>query len=91
MTKQLLGELLQAEGLLTETQLRAGLDEQRKSNMLLGEALVKLGFVSEENRAGNRATIQPAFMSALQCSIMPEVLNIFPERTTSTSLSRWIR
>ena len=81
MTKRRLGELLQAEGLLTETQLRAGLDEQRKSNLLLGEALVKLGFVSEEAIA--HVIVQQfslPFMSALQCSIAPEVLNIFPER-----------
>jgi len=81
MTKRRLGELLQAEGLLTETQLRAGLDEQRKSNLLLGEALVKLGFVSEEAIA--HVIVQQfslPFISALQCNIVPEVLNLFPER-----------
>jgi hypothetical protein len=81
MTKRRLGELLVAEGLLTEEQLRQGLDEQRKSNMFLGEALVKLGFVSEEAIA--QTIVQQfslPFMSAQQYGITVDVLNIFPER-----------
>lgn len=81
MTKRRLGELLRAEGLITDDQLRAALDEQRKSNLFLGEALVKLGFVSEEVIA---ATIVQQFnlpfIAAGQFTISPDVLNIFPER-----------
>jgi hypothetical protein len=81
MTKRRLGELLRAEGLLTDDQLRAALEEQRKSNLFLGEALVKLGFVSEEVIA---ATIVQQFnlpfISANQFTITPDVLNTFPER-----------
>jgi len=81
MTKRRLGELLRAEGLITDDQLRAALEEQRKSNMFLGEALVKLGFVSEEVIA---ATIVQQFnlpfIAAGQFTIAPDVLNIFPER-----------
>lgn len=81
MTKRRLGELLRAEGLITDEQLRAALEEQRKSNLFLGEALVKLAFVSEEVIA---ATIVQQFnlpfVSAGQFTITPEVLHIFPER-----------
>src|SRR5258708_249653 len=81
MTKRRLGELLQAEGLVTEDQIKAGLEEQRKSNLFLGEALVKLGFVSEDAIA--HTIVQQfslPFMSANQYSITPDVLNLFPER-----------
>ena len=81
MTKRRLGELLQAEGLLTEEQVRAGLDEQRKSNLFLGEALVKLGFISEETIA--LTIVQQfslPFMSPHQYTITADVLNLFPER-----------
>jgi hypothetical protein len=81
MTKRRLGELLQAEGLVSEDQIRAALEEQRKSNLFLGEALVKLGFVSEEIIA--QTIVQQfnlPFASALQFSVTPDVLNIFPER-----------
>jgi len=81
MTKRRLGELLRAEGLITDDQLRAALEEQRKSNLFLGEALVKLGFVSEEVIA---ATIVQQFnlpfIAAGQFTISPDVLNTFPER-----------
>jgi hypothetical protein len=81
MTKRRLGELLQAEGLVSEDQVRMGLEEQRKSNMFLGEALVKLGFVSEEVIA--QTIVQQfslPFISSNQYNITPDVLNIFPER-----------
>ena len=51
MTKRRLGELLKAEGLLTDEQVRTALDERRKSNLFLSEALVKLGYISEESIA----------------------------------------
>jgi len=81
MTKRRLGELLQAEGLVTEEQVRLALDEQRKSNLFLGEALVKLGFVSEEAIA--HTIVQQfslPFVSANQFTIAPDVLQIFCER-----------
>ena len=81
MTKRRLGELLGAEGLITEEQLRAALDEQRKSNLFLGEALVKLGFVSEEVIA--QTIVQQfslPFMSAQNCTVSIDVLGIFPQQ-----------
>ena len=81
MTKRRLGELLQAEGLVSEEQVRAALEEQRKSNVFLGEALVKLGYVSEETIA--QTIVQQfnlPFASALQFQISPDVLNTYAEQ-----------
>jgi len=81
MTKRRLGELLGAEGLITEDQLRAAIDEQRKSNLFLGEALVKLGFVSEEVIA--QTIVQQfslPFMPAQNYTISLDVLITFPQQ-----------
>ncbi|MBI1987118.1 MAG: hypothetical protein HYS70_02075 [Nitrospinae bacterium] len=42
-----LGNLLLAEGLVTEDQLKMALDEQRRKGGRLGEIIVSLGFASE--------------------------------------------
>jgi len=44
-----LGELLTKAKLITETQLQDALDEQQQSGGRIGEHLVRLGFVSEED------------------------------------------
>ncbi len=46
--KKRIGEVLIDQGLITEEQLNAGLEEQKKSKMQLGKCLVKLGHISEE-------------------------------------------
>jgi type IV pilus assembly protein PilB len=43
-----LGKLLLDRGLITDSQLRQALDEQRYTGKLLGRTLVELGFVKEE-------------------------------------------
>jgi uncharacterized protein (UPF0332 family) len=50
MTKkpQLLGEILEKEGIITKEQLQQALLEQKKSNKRLGRVLIDLGFVPEE-------------------------------------------
>ncbi|MCY3018697.1 MAG: hypothetical protein NTW87_06665 [Planctomycetota bacterium] len=81
MTKRRLGELLQAEGLISEEQVRQALVEQRKSSIFLGEALVKLGFVSETAIA--QTIVQQfslPFMSAQMYTITPDILNVFHEQ-----------
>lgn len=45
--KSLLGEILIRKNLITEKQLEAGLNEHRKTGRFLGESLIKLGFVKE--------------------------------------------
>lgn len=45
--KKRIGDILQEQGLITETQLKQGLEEQRSSGLQLGKCLTKLGFISE--------------------------------------------
>lgn len=47
MQRRPLGQILIAEGILSEDQLRIALLEQMKSNQPIGKLLVSLGFVSE--------------------------------------------
>lgn len=47
--KSLLGQILIDKKIITPEQLRAALDEQKKTNELLGLVLVRLGFVDEES------------------------------------------
>jgi len=49
--KKMLGQMLVADGLITEDQLKHALDEQKKGGRKLGEVLVDLGFISEHNIA----------------------------------------
>ena len=43
----MLGDLLVAQGLLTPSQLKQALEEQKKTGQRLGEVLVRLGFIDE--------------------------------------------
>jgi hypothetical protein len=81
MTKRRLGELLRAEGLITEEQVSRALEEQRTRNLFFGEALVYLGFITEEKIAETiaRQFCLP-YLSARQYRIKREVLELFPER-----------
>ena len=44
-----IGELLKDQGLISDDQLKQGLEEQKKTNSQLGKCLVDLGFISENN------------------------------------------
>lgn len=79
ITKRRLGELLRAEGLVTEEQLKQARAEQRRSNLLLIQALVRLGFVKEEELATTIAQHfgLPLFSTELY-EINPEVWEVFP-------------
>lgn len=44
-----LGQILKKKNLVTEQQIKEGLDRQRKSGERLGSVLVKMGFISEED------------------------------------------
>jgi type IV pilus assembly protein PilB len=46
--KKRIGEVLIDQGLITSDQLNAGLEEQKRSKIQLGQCLVKLGFISED-------------------------------------------
>jgi len=45
--KKRIGDILIEQGLISEEQLKAGLDEQKKCGLQLGKCLTKLGFLSE--------------------------------------------
>jgi hypothetical protein len=45
-TKRRVEEILWAEGLLNEDQIRETLAEQRRANLFLNEALVQLGYAN---------------------------------------------
>lgn len=46
-----LGDILQERGLISQEELAAALEEQRRSGDRLGESLVKLGFVTADQVA----------------------------------------
>lgn len=80
MTKRRLGELLLAEGLLTEEQVKAALTEQRKNNLFLGEALCKLGYVTADAIAQTIAQqFGLPYISAEQYKVGPEMVEVFPK------------
>ena len=79
MTKRRLGELLRAEGLVSEEQVQLALNEQRKSNLFLGEALVRLGFVTEDAIASTISQqFRLPFINVEQYTISKDLLEIFP-------------
>lgn len=78
--KRRVEEILWSEGLLTEDQIRETLAEQRRSNLFLNEALVRLGYVTEEQIAGALAKrCNLPSMKAEQYQIPKDVLDVFPE------------
>jgi type II secretory ATPase GspE/PulE/Tfp pilus assembly ATPase PilB-like protein len=75
-----LGDWLLEEGYLNEAQLDLALREQRRGGKLLGEALLELGFVSQEvlSRFLARKT-QTETISVRLLNVPPEVLALVPE------------
>jgi len=75
-----LGEILLQQGLLTEQQLNAALDEQRKSGRKLGRVFVDKGFVSEEQISTALAKqLQVPYVNLKQFTVKPELANRLPE------------
>ncbi|MCP4137878.1 MAG: hypothetical protein GY754_43350 [bacterium] len=48
MSNERLGEFLVRHGDITEEQLNHALEEQKKAGSLLGDTLVKLGYIDED-------------------------------------------
>jgi general secretion pathway protein E/type IV pilus assembly protein PilB len=79
LTRRPLGQILIAEGILSEDQLRIALLEQMKQNQPIGKLLVSLGFVSE-------ATLRQALSESLgkqsidltHAVIDPQALKLVP-------------
>jgi len=79
ITKKRLGELLVTEGLITNEQIQEGLSEQQKSGGMLGENLIKLGYITEMDIAGALSTqFGLPYIDATHCTIMKEVMDILP-------------
>ena len=74
-----LGDLLVADGLLTQDQLHKALGEQRGSTEKLGSILIRLGFINEEQLIGflSRQYGVPS-ITLSQLDIDPEVLKLVP-------------
>lgn len=79
ITRKRLGEILVAEGLITNEQVQEALQEQQKTGMLLGEVLVKLGYVTELDIAGAlSAEFGLPYLDASHYAIPKEVFNLLP-------------
>jgi hypothetical protein len=76
-----LGELLIERGIISQSQLEEGLNLQKEKGGLIGEILVALGFVKEEDIA-QALTAQYGFpyLPLANYEIDPEIINIVPMR-----------
>lgn len=78
-TRKRLGEILVEGGLITEAQLIEALKAQRQSGELLGEALVRMAFASEDDIAGTLVSqFSIPYMPVTKYEISDEVKQLFP-------------
>src|SRR5208283_5500167 len=77
--KKMLGEMLVAGGLIKEEQLKRALEEQKKKGGKVGEILIELGFINEQNLAAflGRQLYLP-FIEIEKQLIDPEVVQLIP-------------
>lgn len=76
---QRLGELLLKENLITEEQLKQALEYQKTNGLRLGSALIKLGFVSEEDIAMTLSKqLGYPSINISKFDVEPEVLKLIP-------------
>ncbi len=75
-----LGDMLIQQKLISESQLRDALDQQKHVKLKLGRILVNSGFVSEENISETLAKqLGIKFLDLETFSIKPEVVRLIPE------------
>ena len=80
LTKKRLGELLISEGLITNEQLHDALKEQQKVGGMVGEVLIKLGYVTEMDIAAALSTqFGLPYINASNYSITKEVFDLLPK------------
>ncbi|MCX7920257.1 MAG: type IV-A pilus assembly ATPase PilB [bacterium] len=78
--RQRLGEMLVAEGVITEEQLQQALAQQKKMGKRLGDVLISLGFASEETIAaalGRQLGIP--YITLSHYEIDPQIIKTIPE------------
>ena len=100
-----LGDLLIKEGIITESQLREGMNLQKASAKRLGEALVDLGYMTEKQlvqvlsrqlglpfRSFSDGELTPAFagVTFVKPSHIPFPICRSPTESTGSSFSRGI-
>jgi len=79
ITKKKLGEILVNEGLITNDQIQEGLTEQQKTGGLLGENLIKLGYVTELDIAAAMSTqFNLPYIDATRYTISKEAFTLMP-------------
>ena len=75
-----LGEILLQQKLLAEDQLKAGLEEQKRSGRKLGRIFIDSGFLTEEQIGGALARqLQVPFIDLKHFNIKPDVATRLPE------------
>jgi MSHA biogenesis protein MshE len=75
-----LGEILLQQKLLTEEQLNAALDEQKRSGRKLGRIFIDSGFLTEDQIGGALARqLQVPFINLKHFNIKPEIATRLPE------------
>ncbi len=81
VTNKQLGELLIEQGIITQAQLEAALQAQREKGGLIGEILVILGIVKEEDIAQS-LTAQYGFpyLPLANYELNPEIVKVIPIR-----------
>lgn len=82
-----LGELLLERGVITRQQLDSALEVQQEKGGLIGEVLVALGFLKEEDIA-QALTAQYGFpyLPLANYEINPEITRLIPQRVASQYL-----
>jgi len=78
-TRQPIGQVLIAQGIISEDQLRIALLEQMKSNQPVGRLLVSLGFVSEATlRDALGETLGQKSVDLARATVDPDALRLVP-------------
>ena len=78
--KNKIGEILRAKGWATEEQIQKALDYQRANQCKIGEALVRLGLVSQEHVTRALAThFQLPFANLSKHTIPQELIDRVPK------------
>ncbi len=87
ITRKRLGELLIAEGLVTQAQIEEALAQQERTGELLGEILVRTGYTTETDIAQCLCTqFAKPFIKPSQYELRKEVLSLFPPRLLAENL-----
>jgi type IV pilus assembly protein PilB len=79
LTRRRLGGILMAEGLVTPEQITEALEKQKETGKLLGEILIELGYITENNLVKILSMqFQFPFISPVNYEIPKEVLELVP-------------